>query len=332
LATVSDAILHTSPDSGPRPIAIPNDRSREDRIYRLVARLAGGFSFVILLLIGIFLFLRGFPALEGRGLKYFTTSGFQYRGAHPQYGVLAPMVGTLEVALIAVLVGVPLALGIALFLTEYAPIRLRQALVALVDVGAAIPSIVYGVWGYEDFEPQIQGMCAWMQRHLSFIPFFKASNPPYSASFFIAGLIVGLMIVPIVASVTREVFSLAPPGEREGALALGATKAQMIRTVVLPFGRGGLIGASMLGLGRALGETIAVLLILGGSFVVSDHILEHGGNTVASMIANFFGSGGKLATSELLMAGFVLFAFTLMVNLAASAVVNRSRSGKGVEL
>ncbi len=140
------------------------------------------------------------------------------------------------------------------------------------------------------------------------------------------------MIVPIVASVSREVFSLAPPGEKEGALALGATRSQMIRTVVLPFGRGGMIGASMLGLGRALGETIAVYVILGLSFSISPHILEHGGTSVASFIAGEFGAGGKLGTADLLMLGFVLFTFTLIVNLLASMIVNRSRSGAGVEL
>ncbi len=122
-------------------------------------------------------------------------------------------------------------------------------------------------------------------RHLAFIPIFQANSPPFNGSFFVAGLIVGMMIVPIVASVSREVFSLAPPGEKEGALALGATRSQMIRTVVLPFGRGGMIGASMLGLGRALGETIAVCVILGLDFVISPHIMEHGGTTVASFIA-----------------------------------------------
>jgi phosphate transport system permease protein len=332
LATVSDAIDTARAGGGPRPITVPNDRSTEDRIYRSMARGAGFLSFVILVLIGVFLLLHGLPALRDRGFRYFTTSGYQYTGAHPKYGVLAPMFGTLTVAFIAILVGVPVALGSALFLTEYAPIRIRRALVALVDLGAAIPSIVYGLWGLHEFQPQITGLCGWLEHHLSFIPIFKAANPPYSSSFFIAGLIVGLMIVPIVASVAREVFSLTPPGEREGALALGATRAQMIRSVVLPFGRGGLIGASMLGLGRALGETVAVAVILGGSFVVSGHILEHGGTTVASFIALEFGTGGKLGVSELLMAGFVLFAFTLVVNLAASAVVNRSRSGKGVEL
>jgi phosphate transport system permease protein len=242
------------------------------------------------------------------------------------------MYGTIVVALIAVILGVPVAIGTALFLTEYAPLRSRRALIAMVDLGAAIPSIIYGLWALHQFQRQIVGTTTWMVRHLSFIPIFQANSPPYDGSYFIAGIIVALMIVPIVASVSREVFSLAPPGEREGAYALGATKSQMIRTVVLPFGRGGMIGASMLGLGRALGETIAVLIILGNVPFISDEILEHGGQTVAASIAAYFGSGGTLGTQDLLMLGFVLFTFTLIVNLIASTIVNRSRSGKGVEL
>jgi phosphate transport system permease protein len=157
-------------------------------------------------------------------------------------------------------------------------------------------------------------------------------SPPLTSSLFIAGLVVGIMIVPIIASITREVFSLAPPGEREGALALGASRFQMIRSVVLPFGRGGMIGAIMLGLGRALGETIAVAIILGETFAISPHILQHGGSTIASLIAIHFPAGGPIGISDLLMCGFVLFLLTMVINLAASAIVNRSRSGAGVEL
>jgi phosphate transport system permease protein len=316
----------------PRPITIPNDRSREDRIFRAVARVAGFAVFAILVLIGFFLILQGFPALRDMGLRYFTTSGYATIRKPYHYGALAPMYGTIVVSLIAVIVGVPIAIGVALFLTDYAPLRTRRALIAMVDLGAAIPSIIYGLWALHQFQPQITGTTSWMVRHLSFIPIFSATTPPFNQSFFIAGLVVGLMIVPIVASVSREVFSLAPPGEREGAYALGATRSQMIRTVVLPFGKGGVIGASMLGLGRALGETIAVLIILGNVPLISPHILEHGGQTVAASIAGYFGSGGTLGTQDLLMLGFVLFTFTLIVNLFASMVVNRSRSGKGVDL
>ena len=176
------------------------------------------------------------------------------------------------------------------------------------------------------------GFCYWLSRHLAFIPFFKVTTPNVNASLFIAGLVVGLMIVPIIASIAREVFSLTPPGEREAALALGSTRLGMIRTVVLPFARGGMIGAVMLGLGRALGETIAVAIILGESFAITPHILNSGGSTVAALIAVHVGSGGSLGASALLLSGFVLFLFTMGVNLVASAIVSRSRSGTGVEL
>jgi phosphate transport system permease protein len=325
-------VLGDTVSTVPRPITVPNDRSKEDKIFRAVARTAGFAAFVILFLIGFFLLVRGLPALRAMGGRYFTTSGYSTVHKPYHFGALAQMYGTVVIAVIAVIVGVPIAIGMALFLTDYAPARSRRALIAMTDLGAAIPSIIFGLWALHVLQPQITGTASWMVRHLSFIPIFQASTPPYNASFFIAGLVVGLMIVPIVASVSREVFSLAPPGEREGALALGATKSQMIRTVVLPFGRGGMIGASMLGLGRALGETIAVYVILGNVFVISPHILEHGGSTVAAFIAAEFGAGGKLGTADLLMLGFVLFSFTLIVNLVASMIVNRSRSGKGVEL
>jgi phosphate transport system permease protein len=183
-----------------------------------------------------------------------------------------------------------------------------------------------------ELEPNVVGSATWLSRHISFFPPFKVVSPPLNASIFIAGLVVGIMIVPIVASICREVFSLAPPGEREAALALGASRWQMIRTVVIPFGRGGMIGAVMLGLGRALEETIAVSIILSNSYVISGHILQHGGSTISQLIATNFGSGGKLGLQDLLFCGFVLFVMTLIINLAASAIVNRSRSGAGIDL
>jgi phosphate transport system permease protein len=202
----------------------------------------------------------------------------------------------------------------------------------MIDLAAAIPSIIFGLWAVFEFQPNVVGFATWLSRHLAFVPFFNVVSPPLNASIFIAGLVVGIMIVPIVASICREVFSLAPAGEREAALALGASRWQMIRTVVLPFGRGGMIGAVMLGLGRALEETIAVSIILGGSFTVSARILQHGGSTISQLIAINFGSGGTLGLQDLLMCGFVLFVLTLVINLAASAIVNRSRSGAGIDL
>jgi phosphate transport system permease protein len=317
--------------SGPvGPIVIRTDRRADDRVFRGVVRAAGFGSLVLLFLIGLFLLLRGLPALHVMGWRFFSHSGFPNRGA--MFGVLASLYGSVVVALVALVVGVPIALTTSLFLSEYAPTWSRRSLIALVDLAAAVPSVIYGLWGVFELQPNMVGFSTWLSRHLGFIPIFKVVSPPVTASLFIAGVVVGIMIVPIIASITREVFSLAPPGEREGALALGASRSQMIRSVVLPFGRGGMVGAVMLGLGRALGETIAVAIILGETWSISPHILQHGGSTIASLIAIHFPSGGPIGIADVLLCGFVLFLLTMVINLFASAVVNRSRSGAGVEL
>jgi len=317
---------------GPEPIAISTDYSRADRFYRTGVWAVSMGVLLLLFLIGFFLLKSGYPAFTVAGWHFFTRSGFQTLGKHPVFGVLASLVGTIEVAAVAMLVGTPVAIGTALFLSEYAPLWLRRPIISMVDLAAAIPSIIFGLWAVFELETNVVGFSTWLSRHFAFIPFFKVNSPPLNASLFIAGLVVGLMIVPIVASISREVFSLAPPGEREAALALGASRWQMIRTVVLPFGRGGMIGAVMLGLGRALEETIAVSIILSTAFKVSPMILQHGGSTISQLIAVNFGSGGKLGLQDLLLCGFVLFGITLIVNLIASAIVNRSRSGAGVDL
>jgi phosphate transport system permease protein len=316
----------------PQPLVIAEEHGLEDKIFRNGVRSAGYFVLVLLFLIGFFLFWKGWPAFEKAGWRFFSRSGFNTLGAHPVYGVLASLVGTVEVAIVAMVVGTPVAIGVALFLSEYAPAWSRRSLIALVDLAAAIPSIIYGLWAVFELQDNVVGFSTWLSRHMSFVPFFKVTSPPLNASIFLAGLVVGLMIVPIVASISREVFSLAPAGEREAALALGASRWQMIRTVVLPFGRGGMIGAVMLGLGRALEETIAVSIILGGTFTLGWNILQHGGSTIAQLIADHVGDGGTLGLQDLLFCGFVLFVMTLVINLAASAIVNRSRSGAGVDL
>jgi phosphate transport system permease protein len=316
----------------PPPIVINTDRRLDDKIFRGVVRTAGFGALALLFLIGLFLFIHGLPALHIMGWRFFTSSGYHTVGAHKQFGVLASLYGTIVVAMVAVVVGVPVALAVALFLVVYAPPRLQRGLIAVVDLAAAIPSIIYGLWAVFELQPNVVGFSSWLSRHLSWIPLFNVSGPNVTGSFFIAGLVVGIMIVPIVSAISREVFSLAPMGEREAALALGASRWQMIRTVILPFGRGGMIGAVMLGLGRALEETIVVSLILGESFVVTPHILQEGGSTISALIATHFGAGGPAGLADLLMCGFVLFLLTLMINLIASAIVNRSRSGAGVEL
>jgi len=322
-----------SEPAGPTPITITRDYSTPDKVFRRGVQASGLGVFLLLVAIGSFLAWSGWPAFQTAGWGFFTHSGPVQIGSHANFGVLASLTGTVEVAFVAMIFGAPIAICTALFLSEYAPLKTRRSLIAMIDLAAAIPSIIFGLWAFFELQPNVVGLSTWLSRHLAFVPFFKVSSPPLNASIFIAGMVVGIMIVPIVASICREVFSLAPAGEREAALALGASRWQMIRTVVLPFGRGGMIGAIMLGLGRALEETIAVSIILAGSYKVTGQILQHGGSTISQLIAiNFNQSGGALGVHDLLLCGFVLFLLTLVINLAASAIVNRSRSGAGVDL
>jgi phosphate transport system permease protein len=228
-------------------------------------------------------------------------------------------------------------MGAALFVTEVAPRQMRSALIAMIDLMAAVPSIVYGLWGAYLLQGRILGLSRWIATWFGWIPIFDVrgfdpSNPLSSASVFtastvIAGVVVAMMVIPISCSMMREVFSQVPVGEREGAFALGATRWGMIRIVTLPFGRGGIIGGTMLGLGRALGETIAVLMILSPRFDINFHVLESGGNTIAMHIALNANEASGFGLSALMAAGLALFAVTLIVNFTASYFVARSRSG-----
>jgi phosphate transport system permease protein len=241
------------------------------------------------------------------------------------------------IAAVAVCVSVPLALGTALFISEVAPPRLRRWLIALVDLMAAVPSVVYGLWGLFFLQGQVIGLSRWISTWFGFIPLFHvdgaepgqplASQSVYTASSFIAGIVVAMMVAPIQCSVMREVFTRAPIGEREGAYALGSTRWGMIRSVVLPFGTGGIIGGTMLGLGRALGETIAVYLIISPVFQIQPHVLQTGSNSVSSLIALHYGDSSDFGMSALMAAGLALFLLTLVVNFTASSIVARSRSG-----
>lgn len=331
--TTEDAAAQPSssePDaSSPSVRRIVASHSRSDRIFRGGTFAVAVAAFVLLFLIGLFLLLKGLGITSHESIGTFLTStSFQPTGAHPVVGVVSLLYWTVVIAVIAVIVGVPIAVAAALFITEYAPLRLRRFLVTLIDLLAVVPSVIFGLWGVYMLQPNVVGFSRFLSTHLSFIPIFKVNTAEYTSSAFIAGLVVGIMIVPIVASICREIFSLAPPGEREGALALGSTRAGVIRSVVLPFGRGGLIGAIMLGLGRALGETIAIGIIVSLTLQVDPHILGVGANSIAAFIALRFSTGGQFGLSGLMLAGFVLFVFTMAVNFAASIVVNRSRTGE----
>jgi phosphate transport system permease protein len=323
-------------DAADVPRVLSVHRTRSDRVYRGVATGAGFMTFLILFLIGLFLLLKSLPAIHQQGLHFFTTQQWtpSDQASQSHFGVAALVWGTVVVALIALVIAIPFSIAAALFITEFAPQRLRRPLTSVVDLLAAIPSIIYGLWFLFFLQGHVVGVSRWLSDHLGFIPIFKTDRPLFGGSMFMAGLVVALMVVPISTSVIREVFSQAPQGEKEAALALGGTRWGMIRRVVLPFGRGGIIGGSMLGLGRALGETIAVALVLAPNLVISPDVLESSkGSTIAAHIALRFGDpGGAVGLSGLLAAGLILFLLTLLVNTLASLVVARSRSGKGVEI
>jgi phosphate transport system permease protein len=325
------------PTDRPRPL--DTTPTQADRIFRGGAR---GVGFLVLLVfgsIGGFLAYESIPTFQHYGWHFFTERLWQPE--RDTIGIAAVLAGTFLVALIALVVSFPLALSTALFISEYAGNRLGRFLVTMVDLMASVPSIIYGLWGLFLLQPNVIGVSHWLSQNLGFIPIFKVNTDPnapawaqsqYVQSMFIAGLAVSMMVIPIATSVMREVFSQAPAGEREAALALGSTRWGMIRTVVLPFGRGGIIGGTMLAMGRALGETVAVLLILAPAFEIKIRILEIGGITASSLIANRFGEATSIQLSALLTAGFVLFIITVIVNTIASIIVARSRSGAATEI
>jgi phosphate transport system permease protein len=230
---------------------------------------------------------------------------------------------------------------LALFITDYAPKAVKGWLISIVDLMAAVPSIIYGLWAVFLLQPHAIKLSRWFSQHLGWIPIFHVNTDPnaavwqqsrYTSSVFIAGLAVSMMAIPLACAVMRAVFDQAPLGEREAAMALGGTRLGVARTVVLPFARGSIIGGTMLALGRALGETAAVLIIISPAYEIKARILEAGTQTTSALIAANFGNATKSQLSALLTAGFVLFLITLVVNSVAAVVIRRSRSGAGTEI
>ncbi len=321
------------------PRELTTTRSGSDRVFRGGVTASGIAVLVIMALVGVFLTIRALQALSQAGFSFITTQAWEPDGGN--FGIAAVLTGTMLIALTAIFFAVPLSTGVALYISEYSPRRIRQTLISLVDLMAAVPSVVFGLWGFFFLQGQIIGIARWISTYFSWIPIFAVdgSDPDdplstatvFTSSTFIAGIVVALMVAPITTSVMREVFSQAPVGEREGAYALGATKWGMIRSVVLPFGKGGMIGGTMLGLGRALGETIAVFMIISPVFVFQPHILQNGTNSVSALIALRYGEATPFGTSALMAAGLALFIITLIVNFIASSIVARSRSGAATD-
>jgi len=324
-----------APPAPPRPRTLKANLGAADRTFRGIARGGGITVLVVMALVGTFLAYRAWQALRKAGFSFVTTQQWSPNGGG--FGIAAVMVGTILIALVAVIIAVPLAMAAALYISEYAPRGIQRTLVSLVDLMAAVPSVVYGLWGAFFLQWKIISLSRWISDWFGWIPIFKvdgvkrhdplATPTVYTSSTFIAGVVVALMVAPIACSVMREAFGQAPMGEREGAYALGATRWGMIRSVVLPFGKGAIIGGTMLGLGRALGETIAVVMIISPVFSIQTHILQNGTSSVSSLIALHYGESSPFALSALMAAGLALFALTLIVNFAAASIVARSRSG-----
>lgn len=318
-----------------RPRALVTRPGSSDRLFRGVARGSGAAVVTIMSLVGIFLAVRAWPAVQQAGLSFLTTAAWQPDAGN--FGIAAVFVGTVLIATVAIAVAFPLAVAAALYIAEYAPARTQRTLISLVDLMAAVPSVVYGLWGFFLLQGQVLGLARWLSTWFGFVPGFEvrgadpddplATATVYTSSTFIAGLVVGIMVAPLACSVMREVFSRAPVGEREGALALGSTRWGMIRAVVLPYAKGGMIGGTMLSLGRALGETIVVFLIISPVFVVQPRIFENGTSSISSLIALQYGAATPFGTAALMAAGLTLFLVTLVVNFGASSIVARSRSG-----
>ena len=312
----------------PEPRVVTPGHTTGDRVFRFVSAAAAASVLAILGLVALFLVLEARPAIKTAGFRFLTTFEWNPDGSPAHFGIAALVYGTVVIAVIALIVALPIAIGSALFVNEYAPARLGRPLVALLDLLAAVPSLIYGMWGLYYLQPHLEGTSRWLTKHLGFIPFFHTDRPVFGSSMFIAGIVVGLMVLPIVASVTREVLSQAPRGVCEAALALGGSRWGMIRSVILPFGRSGIVGAAMLGLGRALGETIAIALILAFNFRITTQVLSPGGGSIAGLIANNFGEAGDAQRHALVAAGLTLFVITLVVNTAARLIVNKTSRGR----
>lgn len=327
---------------GEHPVArkLYPGRERSDRIFHVTARTVGVFVLLIISSIGLFLGYQAIPTLRHYGLRFFTEVNWEPGAKH--IGIAAVLLGTVEVALVAMVVSFPLALMVALFISEYAPKRVKSWLVSAIDLMAAVPPIIYGLWGFFLLMPRAIDVARWLSQYLGFIPIFHVTvtdpNAPvwqqsqYTGSVFIAGLTVSMMVIPLACAVMRAVFDQAPLGEKEAAMALGGTKLGVIRTVVIPFSKGGIIGGTMLALGRALGETAAVLVVISVAYGLSAHILQSGTQTTSALIASDFGDAGPAVLSALLAAGFVLFVITIFVNTGAALFIRRSRSGAGTDI
>jgi len=293
-------------------------------VFRTLATGSGLAIVVAIGLIGIFLLIKAIPSLTANKANFFLSDQFITTDAsNLMFGIRDLLIVTVLSSLLALIIAMPISLGIALFLTHYAPKVLMRPFAYVIDLLAAVPSIVFGLWGIRVLGPALEPVAQWLNDTLGWFPLFADGNVSIGGggTIFTAGIVLAVMILPIITAVTREVFRQTPTTQIEGALALGATRWEMIRTTVLPFGRSGYIAASMLGLGRALGETVAVLVILRSASSASHLSLFDGGYTFASKIASAAAEfSSPLPTGAYIAAGLVLFLLTFVVNAIARSI------------
>lgn len=304
-----------------------------DRFFRRLSEGAGLLVVAVIAGVGGFLLWHALPALS-RNRENFLTYRGNWVTSDPsalRFGIVEQLHVTVFVSVFALVLAMPVALGVAIYLTQYAPRGLAAPLSYSVELLAAVPSIIYGVWGLHVLAPQLRPVAAWLNAHLGRVFLFSTGNASVAGggTIFTAGIVLAVMILPIIIAVTREVFAQTPQDEIEAALALGATRWEVVKTTVMPFGRSGFISAAMLGLGQALGETVALLIILRGTQADFSWSLFDGGSTFATKIAaaapefdNQYKAGAYLA------AGLVLFLLTFVVNALARTAVAGSRAGR----
>ncbi|WP_326689464.1 MULTISPECIES: phosphate ABC transporter permease subunit PstC [unclassified Streptomyces] len=299
-----------------------------DKIFLGLSRGSGIALLVIMAAIAVFLTWRAALAIGADEGNFLTTLEWDANADPPVFGIAVLAFGTVVSSIIAMVLAVPVAVGIALFISHYAPRKLATPLGYVIDLLAAVPSIVYGLWGALFLVPQLTGLYEWLDSYLGWTGLFTYEGGA-ARSLFTVGILLAIMILPIVTNVSREVFRQAPKMHEEAALALGATRWEVIRMSVLPFGRSGVISASMLGLGRALGETMAVATVLSPSFLISASLLDPGGGTFAQNIAAGFKEAGAMGRDALIASGLVLFVITLLVNGAARLIIARRKEYSG---
>ncbi|MFJ9555632.1 phosphate ABC transporter permease subunit PstC [Nocardiopsis sp. NPDC101807] len=314
--TTTDAPKAAPPPTGKRRMG--------DVVFAGTARGSGILILLILAGVAAFLIVQAWPSLAANTANFLTSQEWEANVREsPAFGVGALAFGTVLAAAIALLLATPVAIGIALFIVYYAPRKLASLLGYLVDLLAAIPSVVYGLWGIGFLAPQLVPVYEGMTRYLGWIPLFAGPASTSARTILTAGVVLAVMILPIITAMSRDVFHQVPQGHREAALAMGATRWEMIRLAVLPFGKSGIVGGAMLGMGRALGETMAVAMILSPSLAVSWNLLQSGNQTIAGHIALQYPEATGYGVSALIAAGLVLFAITLVVNMGARYVVAR---------